>query len=111
MAQALRAAVQVTDAISGWNAATLTRLPCSRVTMSARALTGDQVSDDATLVTAKLADRRIEVPSIAYRDVREAYEDLSGKVGSREGVLAPVLAAQLERHAGPGWLAIERVRD
>jgi hypothetical protein len=41
--------------------------------MPARALTGDQVTDDRWLVVAKLADRRIDVPAFAYRDLRDVY--------------------------------------
>ena len=110
VAQALRAAVLVTDAISVWNAATVDGLPRSHVTMPARALTGDQVTDDPTLAAEKLADRRIDVPTSGYRDLREAYSAVAGKPNSREGILEPVLTAQLERMSGGNGLIIERVR-
>lgn len=108
LAQALRAAVQVTDAISVWNAATVDGLPRSRVTMPARALTGDQVTDDPTLAAAKLTNRRIDVPASGYRDLRDAYAEVAGKPDSRTGVLEPVLTAQLEHTRGGNGLAIER---
>jgi len=106
--QALRAAVQVTDAIGGWNAATLDGLPCARVTMPARALTGDQVTNDPTLAAAKLADRRVDVPASGYRDLRDAYAAVAGKPDSRTGGLEPLLTAQLEHARGGSGLVIER---
>ena len=108
VAQALRAAVQVTDAISVWNAATVDGLPRSHVTMPARLLTGDQVTDDPTLAAAKLADWRIDVPTSGYRGLRDAYAAVAGRPNSREGILEPVLTAQLERTSGGIGLVIER---
>ena len=105
--QALRAAVQVTDAISVWNAATLDGLPRSRVTMPARALTGDQVTDDPTLTAAKLANRRIEVPRIGYIGLRETYAALSGAVHPRIGLVEPALAAALARSEGHQGFGVE----
>ena len=92
----------------GWNAATLDGLPRSHVTMPARALTGNQVTDDLGLVAAKLADGRIDVPTVAYRDVRDAYAAVAGKADSRTGVLEPFLTAQLEHTRDANGLVIER---
>ena len=106
--QALRAAIQVTDAISVWNAATFEGLPRSHVTMPARALTGDQVTNDPTLAAAKLANRRIDVPTGAYRDLRDAYAAVAGKPDSRTGILEPILTAQLKHTRDGNGLVIER---
>ncbi|HZL07281.1 MAG TPA: hypothetical protein VFE45_18000 [Coriobacteriia bacterium] len=106
--QALRAAVQITEAIGGWNAATLDGLPRSRVVMSARALTGAQVTDDPALAAAKLADRRIDVPTFVLRALRDAYASVAGKPDPRTGVLEPVLTAQLEHARDGSGLAIGR---
>ena len=107
VAQALRAAVQVTEAISVWNAATVAGLPRSHVTMPARLLTGDQVSDDPALAAAKLADRHIDVPTSGYRDLRDAYAAAAGRSDSRTGVLESMLMAQLGS-TPDNSLAIER---
>ena len=104
--QALRAAVQVTDAISGWNAVTLDGLPRSHVTMSARALTGDQVTDDFALAAAKLAGGRTDVPTSALRALRDAYASVAGKPDPRTGVLELVLTAQLEDAGDSRGIAI-----
>lgn len=106
--QALRAAVQITTTFARWNAATADALPQSRPMMAARALTGDQVTDDATLAAAKLAGSRVEVPAVAYRDLLDAYEVAGGNASPRTGVLEPVLAAQLGRAAVGFGLGIER---
>ena len=108
VAQALRAAVQVTDAIGGWNAATLDGLPRSHVTMPARALTGDQVTDDPALAAAKLADRRIDVPTSAYRDLHDAYAVVVGRASSRTGVVESFLSAQTELPRTAAGLVIGR---
>ena len=106
--QALRAAVQVTDAIGIWNAEAIGGLRRSHATIPARALTGDQVTDDPVLAAAKLTDRRIDVPESGYRDLRDAYSAVAGRPNSREGILEPVLTAQLERTSGGIGLVIER---
>ena len=106
--QALRAAVQITTTFARWNAATTDALPQSRPMMAARALTGDQVTDDATLAAAKLSNTRVEVPSVAYRDLLDAYEVAGGYASPRTGVLEPVLAAQLGRAEVGFGLGIER---
>lgn len=98
IAQSLRAAAQVTDAISGWNAETLEGLRRhGRATMRAGALTGNQVTNDPSLAAAKLSDLRIAVPPIAYADVLDAYAAASGRATSRKGALEPALEASLER--------------
>lgn len=79
MNEALRAAAQVTDSIGSWNAETLEGLRRSRVTMLARALMGDQVTNDPSLAAAKLADLRIEVPPLVYVQVSDAYAAASGR--------------------------------
>lgn len=106
--QALRAAVQITRTFARWNAATADALPQSRPIMAARALTGDQVTDDAALAAAKLANTRVEVPAVAYRDLLDAYQVARGNPSPRVGVLEPLLAAQLGRAEVGFGLGIER---
>ena len=109
VAQALRAAVQVADEISVWNAVTVDGLPRSHVRMPARALTGDQVTDDPALAAAKLADRRIDVPASGYRDLRDAYSVVAGGASSRTGVVEPFLATQSELLGTAAGLVIGRL--
>ncbi|MCL3862088.1 hypothetical protein [Actinotalea sp. K2] len=95
VAQALCAAKEVTDAISGWNVETLPALRRSRVIIPARALTGGQVTDDRALAAAKIDGESVEVPAVVYRDLQDAYAAASGRATSRTGVLEPVFAAGL----------------
>lgn len=109
IAEGLRAAAQVIDAISTWNAETLEGLGRGRVTMRARALTGDQVTDDRTLAAAKLAGLHIEVPPVAYREMFDAYAAAAGRPTARAGVLEPTLEASLRRPGEGDAPRLERV--
>lgn len=71
---ALNGAVQVMADIAEWNAQTFTRLAHSgQLHIPARALTGDDVTDDPTLATAKIAGRLVTAPKSAASRITELY--------------------------------------
>ena len=72
---ALNGAVQVIADIAEWNAQTFTRLAHSgQLHIPARALTGDDVTNDPTLATAKLTGRLVTAPESATSRVTELYD-------------------------------------
>lgn len=62
-----------------------------------------------SLAAAKLADRRIEMPQIAYLEMFDAYAAAAGRATSRTGVLEPVLEAGLKRPGEGDVPRLERV--
>ncbi|OIQ80462.1 hypothetical protein GALL_377800 [mine drainage metagenome] len=72
---ALNGAVQVMADIAEWNARTFTRLAHSgQLHITARALTGDDVTNDPTLAAAKLAGRLVTAPESATSRITELYD-------------------------------------
>ena len=72
---ALNGAVQVMADIAEWNAQTFTRIAHSgQLHIPARALTGDDVTDEPTLATAKIAGRLVTAPESATSRITELYD-------------------------------------
>ncbi|MHB1492062.1 MAG: hypothetical protein ACYCTH_16410, partial [Cellulomonas sp.] len=72
---ALNGAVQVMADIAEWNAQTFTRLAHNgQLHIPARALTGDDVTNDPTLAAAKLAGRLVTTPESATSRIIELYD-------------------------------------
>ncbi|MCB2177848.1 MAG: hypothetical protein KQH57_18715 [Actinomycetales bacterium] len=108
VAQALRAATQISASIAEWNAATLEHLPASRPVGRARDLTGPQVTDSPELAAAKLADQTVGMPRTVYDELRDAYATAAGKPDPLAGVIEPILASQFERAVPEADLLMER---
>lgn len=72
---ALNGAAQVMADIAEWNTRTFTRLAHSgQLHIPARALTGDDVTNDPTLTTAKLTGRLVTPPESATSRITELYD-------------------------------------
>ena len=82
--EVLAGAVEMTGDIARWNAATLRVIAeAGQLHVPARALTGDQVSDDLRLVRAKLTDRLAPAPDDAVAAVVAAYEAVTTRPDAR----------------------------
>jgi hypothetical protein len=70
----LAATTQALDQIAGWNVQALDRAAAlGDVYVYGRALSGDQVTDDPWLVTAKLANQPVPAPDATVAGIRDQY--------------------------------------
>lgn len=109
LAQVLDGAAQVLADVARWNGTTAARMGrTNQVYVQAATLTGDQVTDDAALINAKLNGAHVPVPPENLADVGRRYaatgpESHSAAHGA-EGILlrsAPLMGLPCERGHAP----------